>query len=111
MSYRFIAPATTLASMLLAGCVESTGTGSTDTVTPPVTGGDLNSTAARACRAAIARETGLSESDVAVFDVVEAEAGVGVRATVAGADAPWSCQSSPSGKVAGVMYTGSEGTL
>ncbi|MGS4947900.1 hypothetical protein ACVDG3_20725 [Meridianimarinicoccus sp. RP-17] len=92
---------------LLAGCVENEGS----TVTPAVAGGDLNSTAANACRAAIAQETGRPVSDVAVFDVVEGEAGIGVRATVAGADAPWSCQSSPSGQVAGVMYTGSEGSL
>ena len=92
----------------LAACVESEPTATTN---PPVTGGDLDSVAAQACRAAIAKETGRSVSDVAVFDVAEGEAGVGVRATVAGAEAPWSCLSSPSGQVAGVSYTGSEGTL
>ena len=75
------------------------------------TGGDLNSVPAQACRAAIANATGRPVSDVAVYDVAEAEAGVGVRASVAGAEAPWSCQSSPTGVVAGVMYTGSEGAL
>ncbi|WP_088651629.1 hypothetical protein [Marinibacterium profundimaris] len=107
MIFRTCAPIGLICLTVLAGCVENEGS----TVTPAVTGGDLNSTAANACRAAIARETGLSVSDVAVFDVVEGEAGVGVRATVAGADAPWSCESSPSGQVAGVMYTGNEGSL
>lgn len=78
---------------------------------PAMTGGNLNSVAANACRAAIAAQTGRPISDVAVFDVAESEAGVGVMATVAGADAPWACQSSPSGQVAGVTYTGNEGTL
>jgi hypothetical protein len=78
---------------------------------PVATGGNLTSVAANACRAAIARETGRPISDVAVFDVAEAEAGVGVLATVAGAEAPWACQSSPDGRVAGVTYTGSEGAL
>jgi hypothetical protein len=91
----------------LAACVETTGT----MPMPGTTGGNLNSVAASACRAAIARETGRSVSDVAVFDVAESEAGVGVMATVAGAEAPWACQSSPDGRVAGVTYTGSEGSL
>lgn len=74
---------------------------------PTMTGGNLNSVAANACRAAIARQAGRAVSDVAVFDVAESEAGVGVMATVAGAEAPWACQSSPDGRVAGVSYTGS----
>jgi len=86
----------------LAACTEPTGSYNT----PPATGGNLNSVAAQACRAAIAQQTGKSIADVAVFDVVEAEAGVGVQATVAGAERPWSCQSSPTGQVAGVMYMG-----
>jgi hypothetical protein len=78
---------------------------------PATTGGNLASVAANACKAAIAQQTGRPISDVAVFDVAESEAGVGVMATVAGAEAPWACQSSPDGKVAGVSYTGSEGSL
>ncbi|MEY4870901.1 MAG: hypothetical protein RLZZ563_231 [Pseudomonadota bacterium] len=90
----------------LAACVETA-----PMPMPAMTGGNLNSVAANACKSAIAAQTGRSVSDVAVFDVAESEAGVGVLATVAGAEAPWACQSSPSGQVAGVTYTGSEGAL
>jgi hypothetical protein len=96
-----------LAAAALSGCVE---TGDPMPM-PAVTGGNLTSVAANACRSAIARQTGRPVSDVAVFDVAESEAGVGVMATVAGAEAPWACQSSPDGRVAGVTYTGSEGSL
>jgi hypothetical protein len=96
-----------LSAATLSACVET----SEPMTQPAVTGGNLNSVAANACREAIARQTGRPVSDVAVFDVAEAEAGVGVMATVAGAEAPWACQSSPAGKVAGVTYTGSEGAL
>jgi hypothetical protein len=91
----------------LGACVET----SDPMPMPAVTGGNLSSVAANACRSAIAKQTGRPTSDVAVFDVAESEAGVGVMATVAGADAPWACQSSPDGRVAGVTYTGSEGSL
>lgn len=91
----------------LVACVETTA----PMPMPAMTGGNLTSVAANACRAAIAAQTGRPISDVAVFDVAESEAGVGVMATVAGAEAPWACQSSPGGQVAGVTYTGSEGTL
>jgi hypothetical protein len=91
----------------LGACVET----SAPMPLPSVTGGNLSSIAANACRAAIANQTGRPISDVVVFDVAEAEAGVGVLATVAGAEAPWACQSSADGRVAGVTYTGSEGSL
>jgi hypothetical protein len=103
-------PLTLLAFLSLgtvAACVETTE----PMPMPAMTGGNLSSVAANACRAAIAAQTGRPISDVAVFDVAESEAGVGVLATVAGAEAPWACQSSPSGQVAGVTYTGSEGAL
>ena len=48
---------------------------------------------------------------LAVFDVADSEAGIGVQANVAGAEAPWSCRADRSGRVQGVMYTGSEGAL
>ena len=96
-----------LSAVALSACVET----GDPTPMPAVTGGNLTSVAANACRAAVARQTGRPVSDVAVFDVAESEAGVGVMATVAGADAPWACQSSADGRVAGVMYTGSEGSL
>lgn len=96
-----------LSAVALSACIETTK----PMAQPVMTGGNLNSVAANACRAAIARQTGRPISDVVVFDVAESEAGVGVMATVAGADAPWACQSSPDGRVAGVTYTGSEGSL
>jgi hypothetical protein len=103
-------PKTLLASLAvcaLAACSQTTATPTpTPTPMPAATGGDLSSVAARACRAAIARETGRPVSDVAVYDVAESEAGVGVMATVAGAEKPWACQSSKDGRVAGVAYTG-----
>ena len=92
-----------LSAGALAACVET----SDPMPMPTMTGGNLNSVAANACRAAIARQACRPVSDVAVFDVAESEAGVGVTATVAGAEAPWACQSSPDGRVAGVSYTGS----
>ena len=94
-----------LATTSLMACSDDVG--SMDVVT----GGDLTGPAATACRAAIAAETGRSPADVAVFDVAEAEAGIGVQATVAGAEAPWSCQTDRNFRVQGVMYTGSEGAL
>jgi hypothetical protein len=98
-----------LGSFVVAGCVESNST--TSTATPAVTGGDLTGVPARACRTAIAKQTGKSASDVAVFDVAESEAGITVEATVAGAEAPWRCYTDRSGRVNNVMYTGSEGAL
>ncbi|MEY4983996.1 MAG: hypothetical protein RIR62_2262 [Pseudomonadota bacterium] len=96
-----------LSAATLGACVET----ATPVAMPAMTGGNLGSVAANACRAAIAAQTGRPVSDVAVFDVAESEAGVGVMATVAGAEAPWACQSSPDGRVAGVSYTGREGSL
>ena len=98
-----------LASFALAGCVETSATKTSET--PVVTGGDLSGVPARACRAAIAKKMNRSASDVAVFDVAESQAGITVQATVAGAEAPWRCQTNRSGRVSNVMYTGSEGNL
>lgn len=100
---RPMTPIACLSAAILAACVET----GEPLVTPAVTGGNLTSVAANACRTAIANQAGRPVSDVAVFDVAESEAGVGVMATVAGADAPWTCQASPDGRVAGVAYTGS----
>jgi hypothetical protein len=98
-----------LASAALSGCVESSATRSLETTA--ATGGDLTGAAARACQAAIAKQMGRSVSDVAVFDVKDSEAGITVEATVAGAEAPWRCNTDRSGRVSNVMYTGSEGRL
>lgn len=91
----------------LAGCVESEPMATT--LAP--TAADRSSPAYIACVAAIAAETGRSQADVAVFDYAFSEAGTQVTATVAGAEAPWSCVASNNGTVQGVMYTGSEGAL
>lgn len=98
-----------LASLVIAGCVETNATKTRGTSV--VTGGDLTGAPARACQAAIAKQMGRSVSDVAVFDVKESEVGITVEATVAGAEAPWRCTTDRSGRVSNVMYTGSEGRL
>jgi hypothetical protein len=92
-------------AMMLGACGNPAPV-ATPVVTPPVTGGDLDGRTARNCRAAIARQTGKSTSDVAVFDVAESEAGNTVQATVAGAEAPWICRTDRNGVVAQVMYSG-----
>lgn len=98
----------------LAGCVAQTGAApdlgaSTATFAP--TAEDKQSLAYKACRAAIAEQTGRPLSDVKVFDYLFAEANTQVQAHVTGADAPWRCLSSTRGEVAEVSYTGSEGAL
>jgi glucose/arabinose dehydrogenase len=98
-----------LASLALAGCVETSATKTGQT--PAVTAGDLSGVPARACRAAIAKTMNRPVSDVAVFDVAESQAGITVQATVTGAQAPWRCTTDGSGRVGNVMYTGSEGRL
>jgi len=105
--FLFAATLTLLSACVDAAMVKPTVIG----VPPPVPGDNLTSPAAVACRAAIAKQTGRPVSDVDVFDVAESEAGVGVMASVVDAEKPWSCQASPGGRVAGVMYTGSEGAL
>lgn len=91
----------TLGALTLAGCVETT-------MTEPVavTGGNLTGTTATNCRAAIAREMNRNVSDVAIFDVVESEAGNVAQASVAGAEAPWICRTDRNGVVSQVMYSG-----
>jgi hypothetical protein len=91
----------TLGALTLAGCVETT-------MTEPVavTGGNLTGTTATNCRAAIAREMNRNVSDVAIFDVVESEAGNVAQASVGGAEAPWICRTDRNGVVSQVMYSG-----
>lgn len=64
-----------------------------------------------ACLAAVAKSTNVEQDQLQVVEVLTAEAGVGVTIAVPGADAPWSCLSSPEGKVQGASYSGSEGAL
>lgn len=90
-----------MSAFALSGCVE---TMTTETIA--VTGGDLTGTTATNCRAAIARQTNLSVGDVAIFDVSESEAGNTARATVAGADAPWICNTDRNSNVLQVMFEG-----
>lgn len=75
------------------------------------TGASPTEKAEAACLAAVAKSTNVEQSKLKVTDVLTAEAGVGVTIEVPGADAPWSCLSSPEGKVQGASYTGSEGAL
>ncbi|MFN4203360.1 MAG: hypothetical protein ACK4GM_09920 [Tabrizicola sp.] len=91
----------TLGALVLTGCVETT-------MTEPVatTGGNLTGTTATNCRAAIAREMNRNISDVAIFDVLESEAGNVAQASVAGAEAPWICRTDRNGRVSQVMYSG-----
>lgn len=96
-----IAVALFASTLALAGCLE---TAPTETVA--VTGGDLTGTTATNCRAAIAQQTNLTTRDVAIFDVVESEAGNVARATVAGADTPWVCRTDRNGIVGQVMFEG-----
>jgi hypothetical protein len=51
---------------------------------------------------------GLAVADVAVRDVTRSETGIGigVRATVDGADAPWECVTDPEGVIAAISFTG-----
>ena len=98
-----------LASLALAGCVETNATKPEGT--PAATDGDLAGVPARACRAAIAKTMNRPESDVTVFAVTESAAGIQVEASVVGAEAPWRCTTDGSGRVGNVMYTGSEGRL
>ncbi len=97
-----------LATLTLSACLE-TGLESVPAAVP--TGLNLTGPTATVCRAAIARQTNLSERDVAVFDVLTSEAGNQVQATVAGGEAPWICSTDRDNRVLQVMYSGSEGTL
>ena len=49
---------------------------------------------------------GLAVTEVAVRDVTRSETGIGVRATVDGADAPWECVTDPEGVIAAISFTG-----
>ena len=91
----------TLGLLTLSACVETTP------MEPvAVTGGNLSGATATNCRAAIAREMNRNISDVAIFDVVESEAGNVAQASVAGAEAPWICRTDRNGRVSQVMYSG-----
>lgn len=72
---------------------------------------DIASPAYKACRTAIARQTGHAESEVEIFDYLFSEANTEIQARIPGGEAPWRCLSSTSGVVAEVIYTGSEGAL
>ena len=98
-----------LALTALAGCMEDTTVEQATTIAP--TDADRATPAYQACVRAIARQTGNSTADVAVFNYIHSEAGTRIEATVATADAPWRCLASNDGTVQGVMFTGNEGTL
>ncbi len=94
-----------LGTLALAGCLETTPV-SAPANTVPLTGGNLTGTTATNCKAAIARQTGKSTRDVAIFDVSESEAGNQAQASVAGAEKPWICLTDRNGRVNQVMYSG-----
>lgn len=95
-----IAAAATLSALFLSGCLEVT-----EPMPVAVTGGDLTGVTATNCRVAIAAEMNRSVSDVAIFDVVESEAGNVAQASVAGAEAPWICRTDRNGRVLQVVYS------
>lgn len=72
---------------------------------------DVASPAYKACRAAIAAQTGHSEAEVEIFDDLASEANTRILARIPGGEAPWRCLSSARGLVTEVIYTGSEGAL
>ena len=80
-----------VATLLLTLLLVTACGGTSDAQPVALTGSEFTSPAAVACRAAIAAEVGAPVLDVAVFDVAKSGAGVGVQASVAGAEAPWSC--------------------
>lgn len=114
MSLRKIA-AVLLIPASLAGCIDNAAMSAGPTVAATTTfapsAADKASAAYKACRAAIANQTGRPLKDVTVFDYLYSEANTQIQARVKGADAPWRCLSSNRGEVAEVMYTGSEGAL
>jgi hypothetical protein len=92
---------TILGAMAVSACVMP----EPDVMPVAVTGGDLTGVTATNCRAAIARQTNLTTSDVAIFDVSESEAGNVAQASVVGADGPWICRTDRNGRVLQVMYS------
>ncbi len=70
------------------------------------TGGVDTSRAEAACRQALAGTANVSTADVAVFDVLWGEAGIGVMMTRAGSNDRWSCLSDEAGNVQGLGRMG-----
>ncbi len=99
---------TGLLAIFIAAAIFGTGCDRTATAGPSATVRNAGLPAAQACRAAIAGQMGLAVAEVAIRDVTRSEAGVGVRATVDGADAPWECLTDPEGLIQGVTFTGVE---
>lgn len=92
-------------------CQPATSGAASASGTSGTSGTPATSKAQKACLAEVAKQTGVDASKLSVTDVMTAEAGIGVTIKVPGADAPWSCLSSGSGKIQGASYTGSEGNL
>jgi hypothetical protein len=99
---------TRLFAIFIAAAILGTGCDRTATAGPSATVRDAGLPAAQACRAAIASQMGLAVAEVAIRDVTRSEAGVGVRATVDGADAPWECMTDPEGQIQAVTFIGVE---
>ena len=92
----------------VSGCM-NTQTADQAAMTLAPTAADRETPAYKACVAAIAKTTGVS--DMQVFDYVYSEAGTQIQATIPSATAPWRCLASNDGVVEQVMFTGSEGAL
>lgn len=80
-----------------------------DPASPPPTTvdtGDSYPAAREACLAEVARQTNVPREQLAITEVLWAQAGVGVTVQVPGMHAPWSCLSDEQGKVQGAAATG-----
>ncbi|WP_372016416.1 hypothetical protein [Pseudoxanthomonas sp. 10H] len=79
-----------------------------DPAAPPPTAVDTGTSypaAREACLAEVARQTAVPKEQLAITEVLWAQAGVGVTVQVPGMQAPWSCLSDEQGKVQGAAST------
>lgn len=88
--------------ILVSACVGGGGA-------PVAGGGSTGNPAEDACRAAIVATVNRPASDVVVYQATPSEGGTLVKATVAGATAPWQCVANADGSTSGVMFTGRDG--
>lgn len=72
-------------------------------------GGSTGNPAADACRSAIVATVNRPAADVVVYQTTPGDGGTLVKATVAGATAPWQCVAGADGSTSGVMFTGRDG--
>jgi len=77
----------------------------------PTPSGESHPAAERACVAAVAGKTNVPADKLKVIGSLGSEAGIQVRVSVPGADAPWDCMTDQKGKPWNVSYSGTEGKL